>query len=190
MLGTRIIRIKMQAFVSWLSWRLSSQRQKIWAEWVSQPKWRVLLEAERQRVGDLELTDSDLTNLQDLLNTKGWSLLVRLQDHLTADASEWLYRATTANEWREAKGFLDGHLRTRQLLEVMVNLSHDGDEKWVLQQLKELERQGAGQVLAAARAGLTPAEQRQARARLERVLEAVQVQKERERGPRRSTEAS
>lgn len=49
-----------------------------------------------------------------------------------------LQQAEGIEEFKYAKGFLDGYLRTRQLLETLISLSETGDEEWVRQQVNSL----------------------------------------------------
>jgi hypothetical protein len=80
----------------------------------------------------------EMEHLRDLQAHPGWKTLCRLSNKLTEDCQVRLVNADDVDQWREARGFLSGHLRTRQLLEVLVSQAQIGDEKWVQAQVNRM----------------------------------------------------
>jgi hypothetical protein len=60
-------------------------------------------------------------------------------DKLTEDSRFYLLQQDSIEGFRYAKGFYEGHLKTRQLLLTLISLAEIGDQEWVQQRVNRMQ---------------------------------------------------
>ena len=121
--------------VSLASWSVSSQLPKTWEEWEQRRRVRMrmpsLLNSSREQQPPLEVNPSQADRLRALLETEGWGLLERHLSRLSQEVSDYYYQAETAEEFHYRKGYLDGHNRTLNYIEVLIGMAEATDEEYI-----------------------------------------------------------
>jgi hypothetical protein len=85
------------------------------------------------------------------------------------EVSEYLRNAESPEDFRYRKGFLDGHNRTRNLINVLLSLGEESEAEWMS---KELERALEPFRAVTLRKGQDQQEQEEVLARVSRVMAA------------------
>ena len=106
---------------------------------------RLLLE--REEVLELEINPERAAQFRQLEQTPGWQHYLMRLEEVTDQAHQWVLDAETESEFRFRRGFLAGHLKTRQILEVLISQSEIGDREWAQQQMEKLVDQSRQSLL-------------------------------------------
>lgn len=171
--NTLMLRTLSRLSVSLLSCSESSLRQKIWEEWQARRPMQIRLplsnSSDQEPLVSLEVTPGQRDRLKELMGTGGWEVLSRQLDQLSLEVSEYLRNAESPEDFRYRKGFLDGHNRTRNLINVLLSLGEESEAEWMS---KELERALEPFRAVTLRKGQDQQEQEEVLARVSRVMAA------------------
>lgn len=145
-----IARILSRHFLSLMYSQESSLRQRILEDWVQQrlrPTLKVLLPGDEEQVLEITVSHQQAEQLKALQTTPAWLLYLQRLEEVTEQGHRWLLDAESPDEFRYRKGYLIGHLKTRQVLEVLISQSEIGDEQWAQAQLQKMGHQAREAIL-------------------------------------------
>jgi hypothetical protein len=157
----------------------SYQRQRTLADWLERRRVLTLRvpdpNPEQEQALEVTVSSEQAKQLRNLTIQPGWQLYSMRLAEVTEQSHQWLLDAETPEEWRYRNGYLQGHLKTRQLLEVLISQSEIGDEEWAQAQLREMTKQAARTLLLTAqtRAGNPVSNLEEASSRLARFKERM-----------------
>ena len=166
-----ILRILTRLSVSWLSLNESFLRQRIWEEWQTRENGRVLLPSGIASKDNLVVTRATADALRQVLKSDAWKLYSQALASLSEEAAEYLMAAEEPGDFRYRKGYYDGHMRTRNLIEVIAGRGEESDEAYVQKEIEKLLTPFRGITLGAdsRKDAITP----EVEERLSRVMEAA-----------------
>ena len=161
-----------------MSYSESFQHQRILEEWPKRtkpPMLKLLLEEEQTL--EIAVSREQAQALREMAALPIWQLYSRRLDDVTEMAHRWVLDAETPDDWRYRRGYLQGHVKTRQILDVLISQSETGDEEWAQAQMAKMEEQARAMLLThQGRAGqpATRGEMAEPRSRIERLRQVME----------------
>lgn len=164
--------------VSLLSLSESSLLQKIWEEWGRRSPMRLRLpslsSSDQGQAQSWEVTPATAERLRSLMGTEEFKLLLEHLDRLSEEVSEYLLEAESPDQFQYRKGFLDGHNRTKNLINTLISLGEEGEAVWMA---KELEKGLEPFRMVGLPKGREDSQEEAAINRISRVLRAVEQER-------------